>query len=82
MVLITAAVATVGYLAPQAVLTAIGFTGAGIGAGSAAAAVQGVVYGGATAGGFSVLQAAGAAGAGFAVKAGTAAVSTAIFLLF
>ena len=65
--------AVAGYLAPQAVLTAVGFTGAGIGAGSIAAAVQGVVYGGATAGGFSALQAAGAAGAGMAVKAAGAA---------
>ena len=59
--------AVAGYLAPQAVLTAVGFTGAGNGAGSIAAAVQGVVYGGATAGGFSVLRpclkAAGAAAA-------------------
>ena len=82
MVLIAAAVATVGYLAPQAALTALGFTGAGIGAGSFAAAVQGAVYGGATAGGFSVLQAAGAAGAGVAVNAATAAASTILFFLF
>merc|ERR1712130_1072417 len=51
--------AAAAWFGPQAILSAIGFTGAGIGAGSIAAAIQGVLYGGATTGVFSALQAAG-----------------------
>merc|ERR1712233_71094 len=67
--------AAAAWFGPQAILSAIGFTGAGIGAGSIAAAIQGVLYGGATTGVFSALQAAGAAGVGVALKASAAAIA-------
>eukprot|EP00873_Tetraselmis_striata_P001276 jgi/Tetstr1/421540/TSEL_012487.t1 len=52
-------VATGGFLA----VPLVGFTSAGVAAGSAAAAAQSAIYGAATAGAFSVLQSIGATGA-------------------
>ena len=63
--------------APMA-LTAAGFTATGVATGSAAAAVQSVVYGGATTGAFSVLQSVGAAGIGAAGNAGIGAVGAVV----
>jgi len=47
-------------LAAAGLLTAVGFTSAGVAAGSIAASIQSIVYGGATGGLFSLLQSAGA----------------------
>nr|XP_040571027.1 interferon alpha-inducible protein 27-like protein 2B [Lepeophtheirus salmonis] len=70
-------------LAAPVVLSAAGFTAAGIGAGSLAAGVQASVYGGATSGVISVFQSAGMAGLSVAGKAviGTAG-SAATYYLF
>ena len=56
--------AVAGIAAAPLVLSAAGFTAGGVAAGSIAARVQSVVYGGATCGVFSALQSAGAAGLG------------------
>eukprot|EP00026_Physarum_polycephalum_P021834 Phypoly_transcript_25384.p1 GENE.Phypoly_transcript_25384~~Phypoly_transcript_25384.p1 ORF type:complete len:102 (+),score=15.04 Phypoly_transcript_25384:155-460(+) len=63
-----AGVAVVAVVAAPLVLTAVGFTSAGVVAGSAAAGIQSLVYGGATCGLFSVAQSIGAAGIGLAAK--------------
>ena len=53
---ITAIGAGIGALLPAGALTAVGFTTAGVAAGSAAATIQGVVYAGATTGAFAAAQ--------------------------
>merc|ERR1712189_166578 len=61
-----------GLVALPLALPAMGFTAAGVGAGTLAAGIQSAVYGGATAGVFSAAQSAAAAKAA-AVAAGAAA---------
>lgn len=71
-------------VAAPIVLSAAGFTAAGVTAGSAAAGVQSTVYGAAVGSGsvFAVLQSAGAAGIGLTtnVGIGTTAAATATYL--
>merc|ERR1712189_12431 len=75
------AVAAGCYFGLPFALGAVGFTSAGVAAGSAAAATQSAVYGGATTGLFSVCQSVGAAGlsASTAAGAGVASESKGIF---
>merc|ERR1712002_817383 len=70
--------AAVGLVAAPIVLPVLGFGATGITAGSLAAGVQSVLYGGATSGAFAALQSAGVAGvsavtAGILGSAGAAA---------
>lgn len=71
-------------VAAPLVLSAAGFTAAGVTAGSAAAGVQSTVYGAAVSSGsvFSLLQSAGAAGIGLGTNLGigTTAGATATYL--
>ena len=61
--------AIAGVATAPAVLSAAGFTSSGVAAGSLAASIQSVVYGGATGGLFSLFQSAGARGIGVAGNA-------------
>merc|ERR1711937_186429 len=65
--------AGVAYFGAPAALSAAGFTGAGIAAGSVAATVQSALYAGGTAGVFSAMQSAGMAGMAVGTKAAIAA---------
>lgn len=70
-----ATAATAAVAATPLVLSATGFTTVGIAAGSLAASIQSVVYGGAAGGMFAAVQSAGVAGIGYtatAVIGGTA----------
>ena len=55
-------------------LGAVGFTAGGVAAGSAAAAIQSAIYGGATTGAFATAQSAGAAGFSWATTGAMATV--------
>merc|ERR1712142_48735 len=63
-----------GLVALPLALPAMGFTAAGVAAGSLAAGIQSAVYGGATAGVFSAAQSAAVVGTGMATKAAAVAV--------
>ena len=60
------------------VLAGAGFTAGGVASGSLAAGMQSAIYGGATCGAFSALQAAGAAGIGAAGNAAIGAAGAAV----